>query len=101
MKYEHGPANGVRYIIHRIGTAQFRNEYGKLVPAGEWWHRGSPLSGRHGEWGSKATATPYRDYRSVTLPDGGEWVAVLINVPAVTDTGAGGNWGTYLGTVPL
>jgi hypothetical protein len=101
MKHEHGPAEGVRYIIHRIGTPQFRNTGGTIAPAGEWWHRGSALSRTGGEWGSKESATPYRDYRSVTLPDGGEWVAVLVNVPAVTDTGAGDNWGTYLGTVPL
>lgn len=99
MKHEHGPAAGVRYIIHRIGTPQFRNDGGKLVPAGEWWHRGGPLSRTGGAWGDKTTATPYRDYRSVTLPDSGEWVAVLVNVPAVTDTAAGNNWGTYLGTV--
>jgi hypothetical protein len=99
MATEYGPASGVRYIIHRKGTPQFRNDGGKLVAAGEWWHRSGPLSHDGGGWGCKALATPYRDPRRVTLPDGGEWVAMLVNVPAVTDTAAGDNWGSYLGAV--
>jgi hypothetical protein len=91
MASEYGPASGVRYIIHRKGTPQFRNDNGKLVAAGEW-------ATRRG-WGPKEFATPYRDPRRVALPDGGEWVAMLVNVPAVTDTTAGDNWGTHLGTV--
>lgn len=87
MNVEHGPAAGIRYIIYRSG--------------GGWWHSSGPLSRIGSGWGSRAAATPYRNYRSVTLPAGGEWVAVLVNVPAVTDTGAGDNWGTILGTVPL
>lgn len=101
MGIEYGPASGVRYIIHRKGTPQFRNDGGKLVAAGEWWHRSGPLSHGGGGWGCKALATPYRDPRRVTLPDGGEWVVMLVNVPAVTDTDAGDNWGTHLGTVEL
>jgi hypothetical protein len=99
MGIEYGPASGVRYIIHRKGTPQFRNDNGKLVAAGEWWHQCGPMSGQGGQWGPKSLATPYRDPRRVALPDGGEWVRMLVNVPAVTDTGAGDNWGTYLGTV--
>ena len=92
MGTEYGPASGVRYIIHRKGTPQFRNDNGKLVAAGEWRHR-------NGGWGPKEFATPYRDPRRVALSPDGEWVAILVNVPAVTDTTAGDNWGTHLGTV--
>lgn len=98
MATEYGPASGVRYIIHRKGTPQFRNDGGKLVAAGEWWHRANPITGLGGGWGPKEFATPYRDPRRVALSPESEWVAVLVNVPAVTDTGAGDNWGTYLGT---
>jgi len=96
---EHGPAAGIRYIIHRVGMAQFDRDGNRI--GGGFWHSHGPLSRVRGEWGSRAAATPYRDYRSVTLPNGGEWLAVLVNVPGVTDTGAGDNWGTYLGRVAL
>lgn len=98
MGIEYGPASGVRYIIHRKGTPQFRYDNGKLVPAGEWMRRANPITGLGGGWGPKEFATCYRDPRRVALSPDSEWVAVLVNVPAVTDSGAGNNWGTYLGT---
>lgn len=98
MATEYGPASGVRYIIHRKGTPQFRYDNGKLVAAGEWMRRANPITGQGGGWGPKEFATTYRDPRRVALSPESEWVAVLVNVPAVTDSGAGDNWGTYLGT---
>jgi hypothetical protein len=67
--------NGVRYLIHKIGTPQFRNDGGKLAPAGQWWHD----TALGGYWGDKDTATLQRHAGS--LPDGGQFIAVYVNVP--------------------
>jgi len=73
--------NGVRYVIHKIDTPQFQNKNGQLLPAGEWWHlRGG------GVWSNKDTATTYRTTRAA-LPDGGEWVAVFLNVSVNGEVG--------------
>ena len=68
--------NGVRYLIHRIGTPQFRNDGGKLAPAGEWWQDTRPNCG---QWGDAATATRYLSTRA-SLPDNGEWVETYVAV---------------------
>lgn len=75
--------NGVRYVIHKIGTPQFQNKNGQLLPAGEWWHDTRQACG---VWGNKAMATTYRTTRAA-LPDGGEWVAVFLNVSVSGDVG--------------
>jgi hypothetical protein len=76
--------NGVRYLIHKIGTPQFRNDNGKLAPSGDYWHG---IIGRGGYWGDKAGATCYALPQDKYLPDGGEWVAVFLNVSVNGDVG--------------
>jgi hypothetical protein len=78
--------NGVRYLIHKIGTPQFRNVGGVLAPSGEWWH--DTPSGV-GSWGDKPGATlfSFLDTDTPTLPDGGEWVAVFLNVSVNGEVG--------------
>lgn len=75
--------NGVRYLIHKIGTPQFRNDNGKLAPSGEWWHDTRP---KCGAWGHKDTATIYKTDKA-SLPIGGEWVAVFLNVSVNGEVG--------------
>ena len=74
--------NGVQYLIHKIGTPQFRNDNGKLAPSGDWWHG---IIDRGGYWGDKVGATYYATPQDKYLPDGGEWVAVFVDV--VADSG--------------
>ena len=71
--------NGVRYLIHRIGTPQFRNDGGKLAPAGEWWH--DTPSGV-GYWGDKVGAALFSFLNTdiPSLPAGGEWVEIYTAV---------------------
>lgn len=78
--------NGVRYVIHKIGTPQFQNKNGQLLPAGEWWH--NTPSGV-GSWGDKPGATlfSFLNTDTPTLPNGGEWVAVFLNVSVGGDVG--------------
>ena len=64
--------NGVRYLIHRIGTPRFRNDGGKLAPAGKWWHGTG--------WGDSTNALVIDRLNGSVLPDGGEWVETYVNV---------------------
>ena len=66
--------NGVVYLIHRVGTPQFRNDGGKLAPAGQWWHD----TALGGYWGDKATATP--QLHPLSLPIGGHFVETYVEV---------------------
>lgn len=71
--------NGVRYLIHRKGTPQFRNDGGVIAPSGEWWNGG--------EWGGIDDAVAVVRLNGSVLPDGGEWVAVFLNVSVNGEVG--------------
>jgi len=71
--------NGVRYAIHKIGTPQFRNVNGKLTPSGKWWHGTG--------WGDNTNALLIERLNGSLLPEGGEWVAVFLNVSVNGEVG--------------
>jgi hypothetical protein len=73
------PDNGTRYLIHQVGTPKIqRGPYGSIRPAGLWWQDTRPNCG---QWVEKQQATTYPTTRA-SLPDGGEWVEIYIEVPA-------------------
>ena len=78
--------NGVRYAIHKIGTPQIRNIRGVPTVIDKWWH--DTPSGV-GSWGDKAGATlfSFLNTDTPTLPKGGEWVAVYLNVSVNGEVG--------------
>jgi hypothetical protein len=74
--------NGVRYLIHKIGTPQFRNVGGVLAPSGEWWDNSDGWVGRH-----SADIFPSDAPDTLNLPLEGEWVAVFLNVSVNGEVG--------------
>jgi hypothetical protein len=61
--------NGVRWLIHRIGTPRLQiSNRGGIEPAGEWWQGTG--------WGDASNAEPVIRLNGSILPKGGEWVEV-------------------------
>jgi len=72
--------NGVRYLIHKIGTPRLqRTTTGGIAPAGDWWQDTRPNCG---QWGDANTATVFKRLNGSRLPDGGEWVEIYLEVKA-------------------
>lgn len=69
--------SGVRYLIHKIGTPRFRNDGGKLAPAGEWWSNSGGWSDRN-----SADLFPSDAPDTLNLPIEGQWIEVLVEVRA-------------------
>jgi hypothetical protein len=69
--------NGVRYLIHRIGTPRLQVRRGGIAPAGDWW-------GNSDGWGDRHSADifPSDAPDTLNLPIGGEWVAVFVEISA-------------------
>jgi hypothetical protein len=74
--------NGTRYLIHKIGTRRINLRGTGMritAPAPLWW------SSTHAAWvaqGYDVLTVSERD--QTTLPDNGEWVEILIEIPANT-----------------
>ena len=66
--------NGIRYLIHKIGTPKlaFPNTVGYW--SSEWWNNTDG-------WGHKSTATVF-DTTDYYLPLEGEWVETYVEVVA-------------------
>jgi hypothetical protein len=74
------PDNGTRWIIHRAGTRRINlRGGGAKLPPGEWWNGG--------EWvqhGGNALALTDIERDCYTLPDGGEWQMIFVELLANT-----------------
>lgn len=73
--------NGVRYLIHKIGTRKIDLRGTGMtytLPAPQYWRDTKPMCG---EWGDVRSATTYKTTRAF-LPDGGEWVEIYVEVTA-------------------
>jgi hypothetical protein len=74
--------NGTRYLIHKIGTRRINLRGTGMritAPAPLWW------SSSRAEWvatGYDVLTVSERD--TTTLPDNGEWVEILVGIPANT-----------------
>ena len=74
--------NGTRYLIHKIGTRRINlrgTGMRMTAPAPLWW------SSSRAEWvaqGYDVLTVSERD--KTTLPDNGEWVEILVGIPANT-----------------
>jgi hypothetical protein len=74
--------NGTRYLIHKIGTRRINLRGTGMritAPAPLWWNSS------RAEWvatGYDVLTVSERD--RTTLPDNGEWVAILVGIPANT-----------------
>lgn len=84
----HDNDDGVRWLMARTGTRRVdpvAASRGRLRFTGEYWQ------GRASEsWGPIETARYYTTAQRDMNPEwparcGGEWIAVLVNVPAVTE----------------
>jgi len=65
--------NGVRYMIHKIGTPRLqRTTTGGIAPAGEWWNGSA--------WGAIDGAEPIVRLNGSVLPAGGEWIEIYTAV---------------------
>ena len=70
--------NGVRYLIHQIGTPKIGiGKNGGIAPAGLWWDNNNGWGDRH-----SADLFPSDAPDTLNLPDQGEWVAVFVEVSA-------------------
>jgi|APGre2960657404_1045060.scaffolds.fasta_scaffold00523_4 hypothetical protein len=69
--------NGVRYLIHRIGTPRLQVRRGGIAPAGEWWNNDGGWYDRH-----SADIFPSDAPDTLNLPIDGEWVAVFVEISA-------------------
>jgi hypothetical protein len=71
--------NGTRYLIHKVGTRRINlrgTEMRMTAPAPLWW------SSSRAEWvaqGYDVLTGMERD--QITLPDNGEWVQILVEIP--------------------
>jgi len=76
------PDNGTRYLIHKIGTRRINlrgTGMRMTAPAPLWWNSSRAA------WvatGYDVLTVSERD--RTTLPDNGEWVEILIGIPANT-----------------
>lgn len=71
--------NGVEYLIHKIGTRRIDLRGTGMYytqPAPQYWQ---DTREGCGQWGDIHSATRYPTTRA-SLPDGGEWVDVYLNV---------------------
>jgi hypothetical protein len=69
--------NGVRYMIHKIGTPRLqRTTMGGIAPAGEWY------LANMGEWVAAKDAHVFVQWERecYNLPTGGEWIEIYTEV---------------------